>query len=243
MTTEYLRKPDGQWQKGATPHNAKDLSKLVTVGQMFGTWRVVSSTAKRVGKYIHIEVECTGCKLVDWRDFHNMKRGQSTGCNRCKGDKRRVRPKEHDYLCKRFYVAKARCTLESNPSYLDYGGRGIKFLFNSPDEYIEYVLSLPGAHKDKEIDRIDNDGNYERGNLRWTDRGTQTRNTRRNRRVTYDSKEMVWSDFVRDYTDISLPKADKLLSEGLSLEEIAHYQPRNVGRRAQNLRLAKLRTE
>jgi len=196
-----------------------------------------------VGGYIHINVECTGCKLVDWRDFHNMKRGQSTGCNKCKGNKNRVRPKEHSYLRNRYYAMRNRCLNEDDPKYKDYGARGIKVLFDSPDEYISYVLSLPGADRSKELDRINNDGNYERGNLRWTDRETQTRNTRRNRWVLYDNKEMVWSDFVRDYTDISLSKADKLLSEGLSLEEITRYQPRNVGRRAQNLRLAKLRTE
>jgi hypothetical protein len=210
---------------------------------MFGAWCVVSSEAKRIKGYIHVEIQCTTCGLVTWRDYNNLRRGMSTNCNTCRGNKNRVRPKEYEYLCKRYYAARARCTSETSASYADYGGRGIKFLFDSPDEYIEYVLSLPGAEKGKEIDRIDNEGNYERGNLRWTDRATQTRNTRRNRWVTYDNKEMVWSDFVRNYTDMSSTKADKLLSQGLSLEEIAQYQPRNVGRRAQNLRLAKLRTE
>ena len=210
---------------------------------MFGAWCVVSSEAKRVNGYIHVEVKCTTCGLVSWRDYRNMKKGASTNCNTCRGNKKRVRPKEYEYLCRRYYAAKARCTVETNPGYADYGGRGIKFLFSTLDEYINYVLSLPGASQDKEIDRIDNNGNYEPGNLRWADRNQQAKNTRRNRWVTYDNKEMVWSDFVCQYTNISISKADILLSKGYSLEEIVNYQPRNVGRRAQNLRLAKLRNE
>ena len=44
------------------------------------------------------------------------------------------------------------------------------------------------------IDRIDNDGNYEPGNVKWSTRREQMRNTRRNRSVIILGKTMVMLD-------------------------------------------------
>ena len=78
-----------------------------------------------------------------------------------------------------------RCNNPETINYKDYGGRGIKisqeFLF-SFESFADYVSSLP-RYKDKErlklsMDRIDNDGNYERGNLRWATQKEQNSNRR-----------------------------------------------------------------
>lgn len=234
---------DGRFQKGQTAHNASDLTKLVQVGQMFGQWCAISSVVSRDARgYRVIEVRCTGCNTVTTKHYDNLKAGKSSACLTCAAEQRRIIPKEYLWLEKRYTAAKARCENPNDPSYPNYGGRGIKLCFASASEYINYLLSLPGADRSKEIDRIANNGNYERGNLRWTDRPTQNRNRRRNVYVQYDGKQMVLSDFVRDYTNLSLTKASKLLREGKTLEEIASYIPRDVGRRAQSVRLGKLRS-
>lgn len=210
---------------------------------MFGQWCVVSSVASRDAKgYRIVEVACLGCKGITTKHYDNLKAGKSSACLTCAVETRRIIPKEYRWLERRYTAAKARCENPNDPSYANYGGRGIKLCFASASEYINYLLSLPGADRSKEIDRIDNNGNYERGNLRWTDRPTQNRNRRRNVYVQYDGKQMVLSDFVRDYTNLSLTKASKLLREGKTLEEIASYIPRDVGRRAQSVRLGKLRS-
>lgn len=59
----------------------------------------------------------------------------------------------------------------------NYYDRGISFNFESFEDFKEYVESLdfygePGYT----LDRIDNDDNYERGNLRWATRSTQSLN-------------------------------------------------------------------
>jgi hypothetical protein len=209
---------------------------------MFGQWCVVSAEVSRDDKgYRIVEVKCAGCNTVTQKHYDNLKAGKSTVCLPCKAEQRRIIPEEFKWLERRYSAAKQRCESPNDTSYANYGGRGIRMCFSSASEYINYVLTLPGAAKDKEIDRIDNDGNYERGNLRWTDRKEQSRNRRFNRYVTWQGTQMVWSDFVRNHTHISITKANVLLREGKTLEEIASYNPRNVGRRAQSLRLGKLR--
>ena len=64
-----------------------------------------------------------------------------------------------------FYSAKSRCCNPNNRYYKNYGGRGIKFLFNSVDEVLSDIGPRPDKHR--HFDRIDNNGHYEKGNVRW----------------------------------------------------------------------------
>jgi len=70
----------------------------------------------------------------------------------------------------RFYQAKARCTNPNNDRYHDYGGRGIQWRFESHEQaFAELGPCPPGLT----LDRIDNDGHYEPGNVRWANWKTQ----------------------------------------------------------------------
>ena len=58
-------------------------------------------------------------------------------------------------------------------------------------KFYDYVSKLPHfGEEGYTLDRIDNDGNYEPDNLRWADRKTQSRNTRRNIIVEYQGTVM-----------------------------------------------------
>jgi len=61
--------------------------------------------------------------------------------------------------------AKARCNNSSHCKWSLYGGRGIKFLFSSFPEFLAEVGLKP--EKGMVLDRENNDGNYEKGNIRW----------------------------------------------------------------------------
>ncbi len=77
---------------------------------------------------------------------------------------------------------KQRCNNKNNKDFLSYGGKGIIISkeFNEFNIWLTYVESLEDAYKNTySIDRINNDGNYERNNLRWASKNTQTRNTRK----------------------------------------------------------------
>jgi hypothetical protein len=62
--------------------------------------------------------------------------------------------------------AKQRCVNPKRPTYKDYGGRGILFLFKNFREFIEHIKPKPWPGLT--LDRIDNNGHYEIGNVRWT---------------------------------------------------------------------------
>jgi hypothetical protein len=81
--------------------------------------------------------------------------------------------KEYDAFC----GAKARCENPKHAAWKDYGGRGILFLF---DNFPDFLNELgPAPTRTHSIDRINNDGHYERGNVKWATAKEQANNRKR----------------------------------------------------------------
>ena len=102
---------------------------------------------------------------------------------------------------------KDRCKNPNGKGYHHYGGRGITYC-EEWEEYIpfrDWALSV-GYEEGLELDRIDNNGNYEPSNCRWTTRKEQCLNTRRNKYITFKGKSQTvsqWADeFNVKYMDI-----------------------------------------
>jgi hypothetical protein len=100
---------------------------------------------------------------------------------RCWDYKRKYR-KAHP-LYSTWTTIKQRCFNPRCKDYLYYGARGITLFppwihdFLSFEAWMtEHVGPRPKGHT---LDRIDNDGDYEPGNLRWADQSTQNFNRRR----------------------------------------------------------------
>lgn len=74
---------------------------------------------------------------------------------------------------------KRRCLISNDYSYRWYGARGITVCerwSSSYEAFLEDVGRRPNA--EYSLDRIDNDGNYEPGNVRWATKSEQRRNQR-----------------------------------------------------------------
>ena len=77
-------------------------------------------------------------------------------------------------------AANARCNNPKHMAYHNYGGRGITIdpaWVKNPQLLIDEIGARPS--KLYSIDRIDNDGNYESGNVRWATKSEQASNTRK----------------------------------------------------------------
>ena len=85
------------------------------------------------------------------------------------------------HLCHVFNNMLNRCNNPKADGYHNYGGRGIKVCFKSFDEFRNYIINILRVDPRKlQIDRIDNDGNYESGNIRFVTQSVNQRNRRRN---------------------------------------------------------------
>ena len=72
-----------------------------------------------------------------------------------------------------------RCYKPDNHNYKYYGGRGIEICFESCDDFIDYVVNeMKVDPRGLTIDRIDNWGNYERGNIRFVTQAENNKNRR-----------------------------------------------------------------
>lgn len=79
---------------------------------------------------------------------------------------------------KAYSAMKKRCSDFNKKGYADYGGRGIKVCDRWSQSFFNFIEDMGSAPPGATLDRINNDGNYEPGNCRWTDRKTQQRNRR-----------------------------------------------------------------
>jgi hypothetical protein len=75
-----------------------------------------------------------------------------------------------------FKDARRRCNNPKYVGYKDYGARGIKFLFASFSQFLKEIGTRPSDKHS--LDRINNDGNYEPGNIKWSTKTEQNQNKR-----------------------------------------------------------------
>lgn len=98
-----------------------------------------------------------------------------------------------------YHNAKMRCDNSNYKLFKDYGGRGIKFLFNSFEEFYEHLGPKPEPKSNYSVERIDNNGNYEIGNVKWEIREKQNKNKRSNIWIKINNEIKCIADWCKIY--------------------------------------------
>lgn len=98
-----------------------------------------------------------------------------------------------------FRHARERCNNPNHKYYFKYGGNNIKFLFNTFREFLDYLGEKPEPKKEYSIERKDNNGNYEIGNVKWATRYEQNRNKKSNQWVKINNEIKCIADWCKIY--------------------------------------------
>lgn len=152
------------------------------IGKVFNRLKVVSQSGTRKNRRVWM-CECACGKIVKVSTSAlTTGNTQSCGCYRRDRNKESVTKhgKTKHALYKKWHHIKQRCTNPNDVAFVNYGKRGISFYSEWASEFksfYEYSI-MNGWEEGLEIDRIDNDGNYEPGNIRFTTKRVNTINRR-----------------------------------------------------------------
>ena len=171
---------------------------LEIAGQRFERLLVISKVGKnKNGKSVWLcRCDCGVEKLVVGA-FLKDGRTRSCGClrNQLAAERTTTHGGSKTLEYNIWRSAKDRCTNPNDKRFHDYGGRGIKFLFDDFEKFLAHIGPKPG--KEYSLDRINNCGNYEPGNVRWATIKIQSRNKRSNRYLSYQNETLCIADWAK----------------------------------------------
>lgn len=209
--------------------------KFFEPGARVGDWIVlgVERTESGGSEAWHYRCECQHC----WTEYlvycNNIETGKSTCCVQCAVVVRNatgwalygrlgIDSRHVNRLSNRFYAMRSRCVGGTRPNPA-YAGRGIECRFESAQDFVEHAITVPGWDNPRyQTDRIDNDGHYEPGNIRFVPGAVNARNKRDNVVVEYLGEVMVAEDFHKRfcprYRDVST--VSRKIKAGKSPEQV-----------------------
>jgi len=146
--------------------------RLDIVGQKFNMLTAIKYSHSGNGGESIYEFKCD-CGNTTLSKASAVNKGTIKSCG-CLQD-RTTHGKSRSHTHKVWSGMKQRCLNENAPDYDNYGARGVSVC----ERWLDFNLFLEDLGEipsDKEIDRIDNNGNYELGNVRFSTRKEQMQN-------------------------------------------------------------------
>lgn len=175
------------------------MPKLIDrTGQRYGHLTVIERAGNSKSGHTMWLCECDCGKHVKVESY-NLATGHTKSCGCLSKECTRERFMTHGYttdgrhpLYRVWQSMKDRCLNPKCTRYEYYGGRGIKIC----DRWLEFktfLVDIEDLYKPGlTIDRIDNNGDYEPGNIRWSTSSEQNSNKRMQRNNTSGKTGVCW---------------------------------------------------
>lgn len=163
-------------------------------GQQFGRLTIIERAPSRAGK-TRWRCKCECGEVRDVLTMH-LRSGSSRSCG-CFGREqsaldwkkrgmsraRRKHGLSHSREWNAWSNAKRRCYDPTNSRFRYYGARGIGMCQEWRNNFAAFFAHIGPCPPGYSLDRVNNDGNYEPGNVRWATRAQQAQNKRKSRRL------------------------------------------------------------
>ena len=180
------------------------MSKAIDLtGQTFSQLTVIcrAENDKRRGARWKCRCACGGFATIR---AYNLRSGKTKSCG-CMGRERLIernfvhgRTGSPEYATWKSIIK--RCTNPNDISFKNYGERGIKVCEEWMNDFMAFFNYIgPKPTQKHSIERINNNRNYQPGNVKWATQKQQCNNKRNNHRITLNGQTMTitqWADFV-----------------------------------------------
>jgi hypothetical protein len=180
--------------------------KLPTKGETYGSLILTGNhrfVYPKEGRRLLVEAVCK-CGVVKDYAYRFLINGNTKSCGCVRIDKIRDVQVTHNLSKHPLYSVYRdmlkRCYSEKHASYCNYGGRGISVCEEWRNDIVKFRdwAITNGYEHGLQIDRINNDGNYEPDNCRFVTKDENNKNTRRNIFILAFGETKIATDWSRD---------------------------------------------
>lgn len=165
----------------------------------------INETGNKYGRLTVIKFDGMHKKQTSWQCHcecgetvvvrgSSLRSGNTKSCGCINKEGNPTHGKVYHPIYNAYHAARTRCTNPKQIHWDIYGGRGIKFLLGSFEGFYERML--PTWFKGASIGRIDPNGNYEYGNIKWETNAQQARGKRTNVWYTHNGETLIQSDWA-----------------------------------------------
>lgn len=202
---------------------------IIPTGTTFGGLTFLRDAPLRPNKQRRAFFAChCGKEFETW--VHTVKSGRAKSCG-CsyKHPKRNIKcglgSQDNKVMRRLWRTMLRRCNNPKSRDYKNYGARGIKVCeaWSCYETFIRDVGVMPTP--DHSLDRLENGGNYEPGNVRWATRCEQSNNKRNNRFIEFSGERLTLPQWERKLCMGKKTIASRLKA-GWSIERALTTPPR-----------------